>query len=83
MRTTSLDSKHLSMRLCNALNSNERHSYERPTSHDPEPCSLPSEIYKKKKMVIKNIYLSFKIFFIDKRLKLSIRLTVISITFEG
>lgn len=56
MRTTSLDSKHLSMRLCNALNSKERHSYERPTSHDPEPCSLPSEINKtKKKLLLKKI----------------------------
>lgn len=31
---------HLSIRLCNALNSNDLHSYESPPSQ--EPCSPPS-----------------------------------------
>lgn len=38
-RTTSRDSKHRSIRLCSALNSSDRHSYDRPFSfsHLPSP----------------------------------------------
>lgn len=43
-----LSTTYRSIKLCNALNSNERHSYVIPLSHDPD---TPSATQKRKKFV--------------------------------